>query len=111
MGDTSVATQKWYSVRCVFELVGHAGPGETSYEERITMWRAADFGEAILLAEAEAAQYADEADLRYLGLAQAYRMYDVPGHGSEAYSLIRDSRLTAPEYLTAFFDTGAERQG
>lgn len=48
---------------------------------------------------------------RYLGLVQAYNLADEPGHGAEVFSLILDSDLPATDYVTAFFDTGSERQG
>ena len=59
----------------------------------------------------EAREYAatiPEAPDTYLGLAQAYRLVDEPGHGAEVFSLIRRSDLPGDDYLNAFFDTGAE---
>lgn len=94
-----------FSVRCVFQH------GDTAaYEERITLWRSANFDEAIALAEAEAGEYAELVGSRYLGLAQAYHLADDVEHGAEVFSLIRSSNLPPDEYLTAFFDTGAEHQ-
>ena len=44
-------------------------------------------------------------------LAQAYGpLDDDPGDGIAVSSLMRQSELAATEYLTRFFDTGAERQ-
>jgi hypothetical protein len=100
--------QAWFSVRCVFQY-GNDAP--LVYEERITVWRAVSFDAAVALAEAEAIEYANEVGYSYLGFAQTYRMFDELGHGAEVYSLIRDSELTPDAYLTAFFDTGHERQG
>ncbi|MBM0257324.1 hypothetical protein [Micromonospora sp. 4G55] len=102
------ADGQWYAVRCVF----HDDAGEpTVYEERITIWRAGSFDEAIALAEADAAGYTDGISFTYSGLAQAFRLFDEPGHGAEVYSLMRDSDLPPGEYLARFFDTGDERQG
>ncbi|WP_446219379.1 hypothetical protein [Micromonospora sp. IBHARD004] len=98
----------WFSVRCVFQ---YGSDAPLVYEERITVWRAVSFDAAVALAEAEAAEYANEVDCSYLGFAQAYRMFDELGHGAEVYSLMRDSQLPPDAYLTAFFDTGEERQG
>jgi hypothetical protein len=104
----------WFAVRCIFE-VGGAGDGEVqTYEERITLWRASGFGEAIALAEAEAVEYASALEQRpdaYLGLAQCYQLADEVGVGAEVFSLMRDSRLAPAEYLKTFFDSGGERQG
>ena len=96
----------WYGVRCLFQL-GPDAPGAGSYEERVTLWRAASPDEAIALAEAEAAEYAAAlTDVSDLGLVQAYALPEPPGHGAEVFSLIRDSPLAAEEYLDQFFDTG-----
>lgn len=81
------------------------------FEERITLWRAADFDEAVRRAEAEVGEYADTVGGEYTGLAQAYELSDEPGDGAEVFSLIRDSNLDVDAYLDAFFDTGNERQG
>jgi hypothetical protein len=109
-GEAQLSEVGWFSVRCVFRV----GPGlrGRSYEERLTLWRAESFDQAIILAEAEALGYAAEkTDTVFAGLAQAYRMFDAPEHGAEVFSLIRDSELNPQAYLTAFFDTGQERQG
>jgi hypothetical protein len=98
----------WFSVRCLF---GHDIAGSNTYEERVTLWRAASFEEAVAEAEAEANEYAELVGCHYLGLAQSYQLVDLPGHGAEVYSLMRDSDLPADDYLTAFFDTGSEHQG
>lgn len=95
----------WYGVRCVFRFV------EGTYEERVTLWRANDFDHAIAKAEGEAARYALEMELEYLGLAQAFLLTDEPGEAAEVFSLLRDSALDPEDYLTAFFNTGRERQG
>ncbi|MGJ6966405.1 hypothetical protein ACSDR0_31295 [Streptosporangium sp. G11] len=98
----------WYTVRCVFRW----DPPRDTYEERVTLWRAASFDEAIIMAEREAAEYGIGGAFRYLGLAQAYRLSDeVIEPGTEVFSLLRDSDLEPEEYLSTFFDTGDERQG
>jgi hypothetical protein len=99
----------WFSVRCVFRFAGKLRP---TYEERLTLWRATGFEQAVLLAETEAREYASGlGDCDYVGFAQAYHLFDEPGHGAEVFSLMRDSDLDPERYLTAVFDTGAERQG
>lgn len=112
VGDTQDldegADQGWFSVRCVFR---YSSDAPITYEERITVWRAMSFDAAVALAEAEAAEYASQVGCSYLGFAQAYHMFDQLGHGAEVYSMVRDSELSPGAYLTAFFDTGHERQG
>lgn len=102
--------QDWFSVRCIFRVT--TDDGGPLYEERITLWRTEGFEAAIALAEAEAAQYADDlGSCDYLGLAQAYQLAEPPGPGAEVFSLIRDSDLESDQYLSTFFDTGQEHQG
>ncbi|MGN6868676.1 MAG: hypothetical protein ACTHMY_09765 [Solirubrobacteraceae bacterium] len=106
MAEPKPANQSWFAVRCV---IHHRDRG--AYEERITLWQARDFDQAIMRAEQEARDYA--ADLQpaeYTGLAQAYQLFDPLADGAEVFSLFRDSPLPVNEYLTGFFDTGSERQ-
>jgi hypothetical protein len=105
---SEISKDEWYAVRCIFRW----GEPYNSYEERITVWRAGSAEEAVLLAEREAEKYVGGQDFEYLGLAQSYRLADEAiGHGTELFSLLRDSDLGPKEYLDTFFDTGDERQG
>jgi hypothetical protein len=106
--DTADADPGWYAVRCVFAV--ESGPPRT-YEERITLWQAHSAAAATALAEDDAHGYADTIEATYLGLAQCYSCPDLPGHGAEVFSLMRDSDLGRVDYLDQFFDTRAERQG
>ena len=104
---------EWYAVRCVFrsawmESSEGLPPDEHLYEERVTLWQASSPEEAIALAEAEAAEFADDDD-EYLGLAQPFKLFDDLVNGAEVFSLMRSSRLEPDEYLDTFFDTGDER--
>jgi hypothetical protein len=96
---------EWYGVRCVFR-----DAGEGAYEERITLWRASSFDDAIARAEAEAREYVVAIDLEYVGLAQAFWLFDPPGDGAEVFSLVRRSDLAPKDYIDTFFDTGTECQ-
>jgi len=97
----------WFAVRCVFRI-GCLDP--PTYEERITLWQAFDFDEAIALAEDEAESYVRLiGDADNLGLAEAYHLVDEPRHGAEVFSLMRDSPLSPEDYVATFFTTGAER--
>jgi hypothetical protein len=93
----------WFGVRCVFHS-SDAG----AYEERVTLWQAGSFEEALRRAEADAIEYAGDVGSRYVGLAQAYAMDGGPTDGAEVFSLIRTSDLTADEYVTRFFADGNE---
>lgn len=98
----------WFGVRCIFTISIEGG--QAVYEERVTLWPAVDADDAIRLAEAEAEEYASNIDADYLGLAQAYMMADEVAAGAEVFSLMRTSDLKPAEYLSTYFDTGAERQ-
>lgn len=108
--------QYWYAVRCVFEWKPARKGKRRLYEERITLWRASSFDEAIAKAEAEAKEYVEDAaergpvPARYLSFAQAYRMneWDELGEGVEVFSMMRESGKKPREYLDRFFDTGRE---
>ena len=106
------ADSSWYAVRCIFASGWPADTAQT-YEERITLWRAASDDEAIALAEDEARDYAGTIEASpdtYLGLAQSYRLADEPGVGAEVFSLLRTSDLAPEQYLDTFLDNGGERQ-
>ncbi len=103
----SADSPSWYGVRCIFKL-----GDQPLYEERITVWRAQSFEEAVELAEADAEQYAATHGLDYLHLAQVFdQKSEIVGSGSEVFSLIRESPLTPDDYINRFIDTGSERQG
>ncbi len=94
---------QWYSVRCHFRI------DERHYEERITVWQAVGFDEAIDLAEAEADAYSDG---EYLGSCDCFHLSDAgmqASQGAEIYSLVRASDLDPDTYLRTFFFTGSER--
>src|SRR5712691_470455 len=103
----SADSPSWYGVRCIFKL-----GDQPLYEERITLWRARSFAEAVELAEADAEHYAATNGLDYLHLTQVFdQKSEIVGSGSEVFSLIRESRLAPDDYINRFFDTGSERQG
>ncbi len=97
---------EWFAVRCVFR----GSIDENQFEERVTLWQANSFERAVERAEQEANEYANIVSLRYLGLAQAYKLADEPGDGAEVFSLYRESRMDDKAYLDTFFDTGTEHQ-
>lgn len=108
----NLPVEPWYAVRAVIRF--NDGEPTSTYEERITLWRAPSADEAIELAEAEATNYAESLEhAEYTGFAQSFSLFlgDSVGHGDEVFSLMRDSDLDTDDYLDAFFDTGAEHQG
>ncbi len=110
---TTTSDGSWFAVRCVFRSPEAEVEGANAYEERITLWRADSFEDAIDRAETDAATYAAETPgCEYLDLAQAFQLgvEGAVGDGDEVFSLIRDSDLDADPYLDRFFDDGEEYQ-
>jgi hypothetical protein len=101
IGDPGAA---WFAVRNVFRSGDY-------YEERITLWNAPTFESAEKRAEQAAKEDAEILGEDLLGFAQVYRLFDFPANGTEVFSLIRGSDLEPDAYLSAYFDTGEERQG
>lgn len=81
------------------------------YEERITLWKASSFDDAIGMAENEAEVYARDTSCEFVGLSQVYHLYDKRiKNGSEIFSLMREHNYSPSKYLDRYFDTGFERQ-
>ena len=102
----------WYSAKSVYrhQLV-QDGVTKTVFEERVVLFHAANFDEAIAKAETEANRYcSDVENVVYLGFVSVYYLpEDTVDEGTEIYSLMRDSDLSDTEYLTRFHDEGHER--
>ena len=103
---------EWYAAKCIFKH----HPDSTNalkalYEERVVLFQAQNFDDAVNQAEAEAAEYcADSGRCAYVGYVDIYHLpEDHVGHRVEVYSLMRESSLSADEYLNRFYDTGNER--
>ena len=104
--------QDWYSAKTVYKHHRvEAGKTKTVFEERVVLLRAAGFDDAIAKAEEEAAAYCStDGDAIYLGFVDVFHLFDEKvGHGTEVYSLMRESKLSNKKYLDHFFDDGKER--
>ena len=110
---------RWYAVRSLFKVDPSddfdppgLDEGEAVFEERITLWQASSFDEAMEKAETEAQEYAEFIGATYMSdFGQAYHLADTPPRdGAEVFSLIRYSSLPAKPYIERFFSTGRERQ-
>lgn len=102
----------WYSAKSVYRhrLVQDDEP-KTVFEERVVLFHAATFDEAIAKAETEANDYCSGSEsVVYLGFVNVYCLpEETVGEGTEIYSLMRDSNLSNKEYLSRFHDDGHER--
>ena len=80
------------------------------YEERITLWKSGTWEEAFRLAKEEALSYADDCDAKFIETTDSFHLFEKnPGHGSEVWSLMRDSFLAEETYLNAFCCTNRDR--
>ena len=97
----------WFSARTVYE---HDKPGDGLFEERIVVLRAGTFEEALERAEVEALTYSEAVGCVYTGYASVFELVEEAlGDGAEVFSLMRDSDLSAEEYIDRFYTTGDER--
>lgn len=81
---------QWFGVRCIFR---HTDLG--AYEERVTVWEVPTFDDAIAAAKADAAVYEGRhgSSVEFVGITQTYQTFEVPAHGADVFSLMRDSEL------------------
>jgi hypothetical protein len=100
--------QPWYAARCLFEH------GEFSkrdrlpcYEERIVVFRARSFGEAIRKAEKEAKEYCRGLKTRYLGFVEAFHLFErTLKDGAEVFSLMRSKKMTSKQFIKTYYADG-----
>lgn len=86
-----------------------------TFEERVVLFHADGFDDAIAKAEAEAKDYCrglKDVGVEYLGHVGIYDLgHDdkVIGSGAEIYSLMRESKLSDDDYVKHFHWDGKER--
>ena len=118
-------TTGWYGVRTLFRVVAvgkprwtdrYFDPASTLIEDRVVLFQATDFGDAIKQAENEARRYrkatrfvniyGQSVRLKFLGATDAFSILDdQPGTGCEVYSStaivpnsVRDARLVRERF-------------
>jgi Domain of unknown function (DUF4288) len=107
-----MSAPEWFSAKTIYKHHRvEAGTPKVVFEERVVLFRAMSFEEAIVQAEAEAREYRGSAgETVYLDFVNVYHLFDASvGHRTEVYSLMRESNLSNKEYLDTFYDTGQER--
>ena len=101
-----------YSAKTVYRhQLTQKGKTKTVFEERIVLFHAVNFEDAIAKAETEANDHCTAVEnVVYLGFVSVYYLpEETVGDGTEIYSLMRDSDLSDTEYLARFHDDGHER--
>ena len=102
-------SEPWYAAKLIFGWYRDSGKRKC-YEERIVLFRALSFEEAIEHAEKESQRYCRESSsednrIRYEGFLDVYHLFEpTVGHGVEIYSKIRKSPLEPSEYLDRYYD-------
>src|SRR4051812_17996917 len=103
---------EWFSAKtvCKHQRLKDGLPA-TVFEERVVLLQATDFDDAIARGEAEAHAYCRSLeDVAYSGYINVYRLHEATvGHGTEVFSLMRESELSDSDYLDHFYDDGKER--
>jgi len=69
----------------------------------LTVWQTDSFNKAFELAEVDAAEYAKEANCLFVRATDSYQLFHKTiGHGSEIFSLMRDSGMEPEVYADTF---------
>lgn len=104
--------QGWYSVRSVFRSDRtEDGQPRRSFEERVVLFRAASFEDALTKGEAEARRYsADSPRYHMLNHLVAYYIHsdDVLCDGDEVWSSVREVDTTDELFLKKVFEDETE---
>jgi len=105
-GGGQAMEEFWFSARCLFVLEAPEGDirPRRVYEERIVLFRAASFEDAMRQAEAEAREYAADTDgCRYLDHVDVCLLTDDElASGSEVYTLFRDGDPEPDDFVARF---------
>jgi hypothetical protein len=111
MRELNRGTEPWYAAKTVYKKwYVLDGVAQTCFEERVVLFRAASFKDAIAKAEAEAKRYAASSERSvYLGFMDIYWLFEeTVGDTTEVFSLMRDSDLSEEEYLARYYGDGDE---
>jgi hypothetical protein len=80
------------------------------YEERIVIFLAHSFEEAIDLAERDASDYSLKNNAKYSGYCNAYKL-DTRNFepGTEVYSVMREVPMLPDDFVTHYYDDGSDK--
>jgi hypothetical protein len=108
--------ESWYSVKGLFRWYFKSNGKTERIEERIVLFRANDFDEALDLAEYEAKKYcaADrKANFRIepVGWWHAYWLGDQPASGVEVFSRSSITKLSAQAFVRRYYPKSHDSGG
>ena len=103
--------QHWYGVKCLIEKIGLSEvPDAHVYEERVVIFRASDFDDAMEQAEREASEYAQQSGGHYIGYCNAFKIDSAKiENGTEVYSVMREVTASPSEFITRYYDDGRDK--
>jgi hypothetical protein len=110
----TMATQEpWYAARCLFEHGDFSRRDRVPcYEERVVIFRARSFREAIRKAEKEAKEYCRGLATRYLGFVEAFHLFSSTlEEGVEVFSILRSKKMTSSRFIKTFYDDRSFHRG
>ena len=103
----------WFGVKTLYSFKqSDKDLPDRIYEERIVLFNADSFDEAIRFAEEEASSFvARDQRYEFLNYADAYMMPEAsPSAGTEIYSKMFRSELNEKDYIDLFYDRGKSRE-
>jgi hypothetical protein len=100
--------KEWYSVKGLFRWYFKFDGATDRIEERIVLFEAENFDEALDLAEAEAAQYCtndEEANfsIEPIGWWSAHWIGGIPGNGVEVFSRRAKTKLDGKAFVRRYY--------
>jgi hypothetical protein len=82
------------------------------YEERIVMFRATFFAEAIRKAEKNAKDYCQDVEATYLGFVEVFHLFErTLKEGSEVFSIMRSKKMPKEKFIRTYYEDGSFRRG
>lgn len=113
-GAPNAVTKEWYGVKGLFRWHFKEGGNTANIEERIVLFFAESFEDALAQAEAEAAIYCeDDPQATYriesLGWWKAFAIEDIPGQGIEVFSRLCKTDLNADAFLRRYYPKAHDR--
>lgn len=106
---------EWYAVKGIFRWY-MKDTGETArFEDRVTLFKATSFDEAIEMAKKEAIEYCEEYPtanylIESLGIWETFSLQtEVIEQGEEVFSQLFHSYLDAKDYIQKYYPKSEER--
>jgi hypothetical protein len=99
---------EWYSVKGLFRWYMKNDGSTNQIEERVVLFKAESFDQALDLAEAEAVKYCqDDASANFgvepIGWWHAYWIGELPTHGVEVFSRRSNTNLNGEAFVKRYY--------